>query len=254
MIILVVDDEKGMTDSIKNFFQHKRFTVYTANSGEEALEIVKKDKPTIVFLDIRMKGINGLDTLERIKRIDKNIKVIMLTVFEDKEKANKAMELGADGYITKPFRLGYLEEVVRKKFQLNERESKINKPHILVADDEAGARSMIINFLDARYDCEFQEAKDGDEAIRFIKNNPCDIMLLDIKMPKKSGMSVIQEAKTINPNIDIIMVSAYIDDDVAEEAMKLGATGYVVKPLNLKALSFKFANILDKRGQRTNKI
>ncbi|NQT22277.1 MAG: response regulator [Candidatus Omnitrophica bacterium] len=129
----------------------------------------------------------------------------------------------------------------------------MTKPCVLVVDDEKDARSTIINFLETRYDCEFKEAGDGHEAVKFVKDNPCDVMILDIKMPKKGGMSVLREAKEINPNIDILIVSAYVSDDVAEEALKLGATDYAVKPLELKAISLKFANILDRRGQRVNK-
>jgi len=130
----------------------------------------------------------------------------------------------------------------------------MNKPSILVVDDEAEARSMIISFLDARYDCEFKEAGDGEEAIEYIKSNPCDVMILDIKMPKKSGLSVVKETKEINSNIDILIVSAWVSEDVAEEAMNLGATDYAVKPIDLKAISLKFSNILTKRGQKISKI
>lgn len=130
----------------------------------------------------------------------------------------------------------------------------MNKPVVLVVDDEIDARSTIINFLKIRYECEFREAKDGDEAVRFVKAGPCDVMILDIKMPKKSGISVIKEAREISPKIDILIVSAYVSDDVALEAMKLGATDYAVKPLDLKAISIKFANILDKRKQKIGKI
>ena len=130
----------------------------------------------------------------------------------------------------------------------------MNKPHILVVDDEKDARSTLINFLGARYECQFDEAADGDEAVNFVKTNPCDIMLLDIKMPKKSGITVVKETKAIKPNIDILIISAWVSGDVAEEAMKLGATDYAVKPLDLKVISLKFATILDKRGQRISKI
>ena len=115
--LLIVDDEKGITDSLKDFFVHRGFNVKAANSGEDALAAVKTDRPDIIFLDIRMRGISGLDVLEKIKKIDKGIKVIMLTIHEEKEIVNKAKELGADEYIIKPFRIDYLEEVVIKKVQ-----------------------------------------------------------------------------------------------------------------------------------------
>lgn len=115
--LLIVDDEKGITDPLKDFFQYRGFSTRAANSGEEALVAVNKDRPDIVFLDIRMKGMSGLEALKKIKDIDKNIKVIMLTIHEEKEIVDRAKELGADEYIIKPFRIDYLEEVVIKKVQ-----------------------------------------------------------------------------------------------------------------------------------------
>lgn len=130
----------------------------------------------------------------------------------------------------------------------------MDKPVVLVVDDEVDARNTIIDFLEARYDCKYREAKDGEEAVKFVKTSPCDIMLLDIKMPKKGGIAVIKEAKEINPKLDILVVSAYVSDDVSEEAMKLGATDYAVKPLDLQVISMKFNSILEKRGQKISKI
>lgn len=130
----------------------------------------------------------------------------------------------------------------------------MNKPVVLVVDDEPDARSTIINFLKERFDCDFNEAKDGEEAMEFARANHIDVMILDIKMPRKSGIHVIKETKDIRPNVDILIISAYVSGDVADAAMKLGATDYAVKPLDLKAITLKFANILDKRGQRINKI
>lgn len=129
----------------------------------------------------------------------------------------------------------------------------MDKPIVLVVDDEVNARNMIIDFLEGRFDCKFREATDGDEAVKFVKTNHCDVMLLDIKMPKKSGIAVIREAKAIDPKLDIIVVSAWVSDEVAEEAMKLGATDYAVKPMDLKAISLKFENVLKKRGQKVSK-
>jgi len=129
----------------------------------------------------------------------------------------------------------------------------MKKPVVLIVDDEKDARLALVNFLNVKFDCEFREAGDGVEAVKFVKENPCDLILLDIKMPKKSGMSVVKEAKSANPNLDILVISAWVSGDVAEEAIKLGATDYAVKPFDFKAIALKFANILDKRGQKISK-
>ena len=115
--LLTVDDEKGVTDLLYNFFKQRKFHVMVANSGQEALDIVKKDKPNIILLDISMKGLNGLEVLERVKAIDKGIKVIMITVHGEQETIDQAKALGADEYIIKPFKVSYLQEVVIKKIQ-----------------------------------------------------------------------------------------------------------------------------------------
>ena len=115
--LLIVDDEKGITDALNDFFHSRGFAATAANSGEEAIEAVKAARPDIVFLDIRMKGMSGLEALKKIKEMDKKIKVIMLTVHEEKEIVERAKELGADEYITKPFRIDYLDEIVIKKVQ-----------------------------------------------------------------------------------------------------------------------------------------
>ena len=129
----------------------------------------------------------------------------------------------------------------------------MNRPVVLIADDEEGARSTISNFLKERYDCEFAEAKDGEEAVNFVKCHPCDVIILDIKMPKKSGIAVIKEAKEIDPKISILVISAWVSDDVSQEAVEAGATDYLVKPVDLKVVSMKLSDVLLKKGYKVNK-
>ena len=122
--LLAVDDEKGITDILYKYFHGLGFYITTANTAEDAMKIVESDKPDIIFLDITIGTVSGLDVLEKIKKIDKNIKVIMLTVHGKKEIMDKAKELGADEYIRKPFPIDYLEKVVVKRIHelLKERE------------------------------------------------------------------------------------------------------------------------------------
>lgn len=113
--ILVVDDEHDVCDMLEKFLTLKGYEVYTALSGREALDLVKKKKPHIVLLDIRMPEMNGLECLERIKEIDTEIGVIMITAIKQEEVGKKAMELGAYDYITKPLSLQYLQDCLMVK-------------------------------------------------------------------------------------------------------------------------------------------
>jgi two-component system, response regulator, stage 0 sporulation protein F len=116
--ILVVDDEKDICDFVKNFFQERGYDVHTAISGEDALEEVKKNKPDLILLDIKMKGMDGIAALKHIKDIDRKMKVVMVTALEDQDKMNEACKLGASEYITKPLVLDNLEQAVEKNLAI----------------------------------------------------------------------------------------------------------------------------------------
>ncbi len=113
--LLTVDDELDICDFIRDFFTQRGYTVFVALNGKDALTIVKTERPKIVFLDIIMSDMNGLEVLRQIKEFDPGIRVIMVTVADDKENRVKAEQLGADELIKKPFSKRYLEEVVIKK-------------------------------------------------------------------------------------------------------------------------------------------
>lgn len=113
--ILVVDDESEICDFLKAFFEDRDFEVRTANSGEEAVQEVEKNKPQLVLLDVHMPGMDGMSVLRKIKQSYPDIKVIMVTALETREKIEEAMRLGADNYITKPLSLEYLEKDVKEK-------------------------------------------------------------------------------------------------------------------------------------------
>jgi len=112
--ILVVDDECDICDFVKNFFQERGYEVLTALSGEDAIEISKKEKPDLILLDVKMKGMDGLAALKHLKGVDRKQRVIMITALEDQDKMDEASRLGACDYITKPLVLDYLESAVER--------------------------------------------------------------------------------------------------------------------------------------------
>ena len=113
--LLIVDDEKDVLFFLKTFFQTRNFDVYTAESGEEAVQKVKNARPHIVLMDIKMPGIGGVEALKRIKAIDPAVAVIMATAVYDESTAKEALALGAYDYVTKPFNLEYMETTVSIK-------------------------------------------------------------------------------------------------------------------------------------------
>lgn len=100
--IVMIDDEPEICWIVKKVLEENNFDVHTVFDGEKGIELVRAIQPDLVLLDIKLPGIDGLETLKRIKMLEKNILVIMLSAFHDVTAAVKSMKSGAYDYINKP--------------------------------------------------------------------------------------------------------------------------------------------------------
>ena len=117
---------------------------------------------------------------------------------------------------------------------------------ILIIEDEAAIRRVlkrILEQMDKTYQVE--EAEDGMEGVKKIKDKDYDLVLCDIKMPKKDGMEVLQEAKKIKPETTFVMISGHGDIETAVDSMRLGAFDYISKPPDLNRLMTSVKNALE---------
>src|SRR5208283_603271 len=103
--ILIVDDEEGIRESLSGIFEDEGYEVVTASSGEEALDIIKEHLPYILLLDVWLPGMDGLETLSKVKEIDNEIPVIVISGHGNIELAVKAIRLGAYDFLEKPLSL-----------------------------------------------------------------------------------------------------------------------------------------------------
>jgi len=115
--LLIVDDEADVREFAANFFRKRKINVTTASGGEEALKILEEKIPDLVLLDIKMTGIDGIETLKRIRSLDAKLKVVMVTGKKPDEEGSfdKCKEYGASDYIHKPLELDELEKVVLRE-------------------------------------------------------------------------------------------------------------------------------------------
>ena len=111
--LLLIDDETDVQYSFQRIFgETPEIELTTASSGEEGLKIIPKLKPDLVLMDIRMGGINGLETLRRIRQMDSKLLVILMTAYGTTQTAIEAMKLGAYDYLLKPFDVVKLKDIV----------------------------------------------------------------------------------------------------------------------------------------------
>lgn len=110
--ILLVDDDPNLLKSLAFQLGEEGYSVLVASNGEEAIQRIKEEKPALVLLDIMMPGMSGQETLKKIKEIDREIPVAMVTAVWDKEEGKRAFEAGAYDYVTKPIDFEYLKQVI----------------------------------------------------------------------------------------------------------------------------------------------
>src|SRR6202161_4261738 len=111
--ILLVDDEPGMLRHIRTLLEVDDYKVETATTGEEALQHLEKGlQPDLVLLDVLLPGIDGLETLEKLRQKRPGLKVVMLSCVNDTRKVVQAMRLGAHDYLTKPVQKAELDKVI----------------------------------------------------------------------------------------------------------------------------------------------
>jgi len=115
-VVLVVDDEPAVLETFESILEG-RFEVLTARSGKEALDKIAKESINLVFLDIAMPDMNGMQVLRKIKEYDENLSVIMATVTDSARTAVEAMQSGACNYITKPFDVEEVITVAQKAIE-----------------------------------------------------------------------------------------------------------------------------------------
>ena len=115
--ILIVDDDKDVQFTISNILKHAGYETIIAGGGNRALREIRKRSPDLALLDIRLPGMDGIKILEEMKRIDKDLTIVMVTAYGDIKSVVNAMKLGAYDYITKPFDNEELLLVVKKALQ-----------------------------------------------------------------------------------------------------------------------------------------
>jgi two-component system nitrogen regulation response regulator GlnG len=110
--LLLIDDEADVQYSFRRIFDSPEIELTTANSGEEGLRVLSRCQPDLVIMDVRMGGINGLETLRRLRQADARLPVIMMTAYGTTQTAIEAMKLGAYDYLLKPFDVPKLKQII----------------------------------------------------------------------------------------------------------------------------------------------
>lgn len=105
----------------------------------------------------------------------------------------------------------------------------MQKPKILMVEDEDESRSLMVRFLLRNLDCEIAETGEGSQALEMLKKDKFDVLLLDLKIKGISGLDVLSAAKKASPETEVIVLSGYDSPQMVNEAFQKGAYDYILK-------------------------
>jgi two-component system alkaline phosphatase synthesis response regulator PhoP len=122
--ILIIEDDPGILLSLKDEFESEGYTAYSAEDGEQGLEIAKQQRPDLIILDIMLPVMDGYEVCKRLRMEGETTPIIMLTVKDKEIDKVLGLELGADDYVTKPFSLRELMARVKAVLRRTEERAK----------------------------------------------------------------------------------------------------------------------------------
>ncbi len=227
---LVVDDEKIVRDFLARILSIQAIEVKTVEDGLKAVEAVKQEKFDLAFLDIRMPGMNGLETFRELKKIDPDLKYVMMTGYSVDELLENARAEGVTNFFKKPFDINSINMFLKSYAQDLPQKKSLN---ILVIDDDKNILAFFKTLLkDKTYT--IATAASVEEAQEKIGKENFDLVFLDVVLNDKNGIDFYLEIKKIKPDLDIILMTGYPEKTLGLEQLDIKKCLY--KPFDINKI------------------
>ncbi len=244
--LLLVDDEFEFLNSASISLSRRDFQVTAASNGMEALRLMALQEFDAAVLDVKMPGIDGVELLRKIREIDAEMPVLMLTGHGNIPDAFESIKVGALNYLSKPYDIDALAEKVKKAVEsrgkavnfssetTNSRQTETIR--VLLVDDEEELLSSLSPVL-RRRGFMVEIAQSGDEALQLAGERNFDVIVLDIRMPGMDGIETLKRLREIKQNFEAIILTGHPSVKNAFESVKQGAAEYLTKPPNIDDLA-----------------
>jgi DNA-binding NtrC family response regulator len=190
-------------------------------------------------MDIKMPGINGVETFKKIKGIRPEATVMMMTAYSVEDLVAEALKEGAYGIMYKPVNITEVVEFI---------ESIEKSALILIVDDDLSTCESLMDVLKEK-GYRIAKASNGQEAITMVREAEFDLVFIDVKMPVMNGLEIYLTLKKIRPEIKVIMMTGYRQEvqGLVEEAIKSNAYTCIYKPFNVEKVLKLLGEILARK-------
>ncbi len=236
--VLVVDDQAGMRLTLKGILSKKGYHVSLADSGESAIEMLKTARFDVIFMDIKMPGLSGVEALARVKELNPDAVVIMMTAYAVEDDVKRALREGAYTVLTKPFEIEKTLQLLQECLQ--------SRALVMVVDDRLQDRHMLKTVLEQR-GYRVVAVENGEECLRQLGERRFQIVILDIKLPGMDGLQTLKSIKELRPDAAVVMITGYSAGHLVEETFEHGSHACLTKPVDIDKLLILMDNCLAAR-------
>ena len=220
--IMVVDDDPGMRITLEGIIEDEGYDVVGASDGHQAIQLAKEHHFGLIFMDIKMPGITGVDAYREIKKISPETVVVMMTGFSLGDLIKEALEEGAYAVVYKPFDMGQIIDIVQ---------AVLKTTVVLVVDDRAADRQPLRAILEEN-GYQVAEAKSAADAVEMAAKRHFGVILMDVKMPEMDGIAALEQIRSFDPQVKIVFVSGYALEDSVRQGLRHGAYTALTKPVD----------------------
>jgi len=224
--ILVVDDEEHILELIKFNLEREGYTVLLCDNGEDSILMIQNNAVDLVILDLMLPGINGIDVLRRLHRIDtfENVPVIMLTAKSEESDRILGLELGADDYITKPFSVRELIARIKAVLRRSEGRQEGKDKMISVKDLVINIEKHIVTISGNPIELTLKEF----ELLKILSENRGKVLSRNFLLDEVWGYEYFGETRTVD--VHIRHLRKKIGDDKLNEYIEtIRGIGYKMK-------------------------
>lgn len=233
--VLIIEDDGIVRDALSVFLMRDGHKVVSAADGVSGVNVFRAERPDLVVLDRNLPFLTGSGVFEEIRRISSDVPVVVLTGNDDPEDGRAYLKRGAAAFLSKGDGLSSAIDSVEKLLPAAAPAPARSQATILVAEDDEGMLGVLSRCLvSAGYSV--IKAGDGLTAERLAREKKPDLILLDIFMPGKNGVDVLETISREMPDTGIMMISGNDNEEIARECLRKGAFDYLPKPPDLDAL------------------
>ncbi len=238
--ILLVDDEEGIRKVLGISLTDGGYEVSTAENAEQALDIFRKEQPAIVLTDIKMPGMDGIDTFKKLKEISPKTPTIMMTAFAVEDRIREGLKRGAFGAFQKPINYDRLFCSIERAFP--------GGALVMIADNNKEFYSGLYDVL-VEKGYRVITAIDGEIAVQLAREKRFDIIILNNQLQNIDGTKVYPAIRNIRPDVPVINITGNKEEagDIVNQLPEKGVYVYLEKPLDMDHLLEVIQKALENR-------